>query len=237
MPNVTSEVNLGRDASVQLEQAILLYKGASAEQSTFVSLHDVQITDGVPNLSAGRLLSSEALGVLVEGFWRHRVTYLPEHVIASGPTTLVWWERGMRRAMFFEAQDAAVNAISGRVFPQPPLVFVAQRSGTSTRLQVFALKQDVRPLADTPLCLAPYWNASQGVVCMGSTQQPDRLEPGNTREWSSAFFASAFTHGTSHVVVRTGQSYAEFWRSIERRKTFPKEALIPAGHTLAQVLS
>jgi PRTRC genetic system protein B len=237
MPNVTSEVNLGRDASVQLEQAILLYKGSSGEQSTFVSLHDVQMTDGVPNFSAGQLLSSEALSVLVEGLWRHRVTYLPEHVLACGPTTLVWWEPGMRRAMFFEAQDAAVNAVSGRVFPQPPLMFVAQRSGISTRLQVFALEHDVRPLADTLLCLAPYWNASQGLVCMGSTQQPDRLEPANTREWSAAFFASAFTHGTSHLVVRTGQSYAEFWRSIERRKTFPKNALIPAGRTLAQVLS
>jgi PRTRC genetic system protein B len=237
VPNVTSEVNLGRDSTVKLEQAILLYKGASGEQSTFVSLHDVQMTDGVPNLSAGRLLSSEALSILVEGLWRHRVTYLPEHVLASGPTTLVWWEPGMRRAMFFEAQDAAVNAISGRVFPQPALVFVAQRSGMSTRLQVFALERDARPLADTPLCLSPYWNASQGVVCMGSTQQPDRLEPENTREWSSVFFASAFTHGTSHLVVRTGQSYAEFWQSIERRKTFPKDALIPAGRTLSQVLS
>lgn len=237
MPNVTSEVNLGRDASVQLEQAILLYKGASGEQSTFVSLHDVQMTDGVPNLSAGRLLSSEALSVLVEGLWRHRITYLPEHVLACGPTTLVWWEPAMRRAMFFEAQDAAVNAISGRVFPQPALVFVAQRIGASTRLQVFALEDDARPLTETLLCLAPYWNASQGLVCMGSTQQPDRLEPGNTRAWSAAFFASAFTHGTSHLVVRTGQSYAEFWQSIERRKTFPKVALIPTGRTLAQVLS
>jgi PRTRC genetic system protein B len=237
MPNVTSEINLGRDANVQLEQAILLYKGSSGEQSTFVSLHDVQMTDGVPTLSAGRLLSSEALSMLVEGLWRHRVTYLPEHILACGPTTLVWWEPGMRRAMFFEAQDIAVNAISGRVSPQPPLVFVAQRSGMNTRLQVFALEHDSRPLADTPLCLAPYWNASQGVVCMGSTQQPDRLEPGNTQEWSSAFFASAFTHGTSHLVVRTGQSYSEFWRSIKRRKTFPKEALIPAGRTLSQVLS
>jgi PRTRC genetic system protein B len=237
MPNMTSEVNLGRDASVQLEQAILLYKGSSGEQSTFVSLHDVQTTEGVPYLSAGRLLSSEALGVLVEGLWRHRVTYLPEHVLAYGPTTLVWWEPGMRRAMFFETQDAAANAISGRVFPQPPLMFVAQRIGISTRLQVFALERDMRPLSDTQLCLAPYWNASQGVVCMGSTQQPDRLEPGNTREWSAAFFASAFTHGTSHLVVRTGQSYAEFWQSIERRKTFPKEALISAVRTLMQVLS
>jgi PRTRC genetic system protein B len=236
MPNVTSEVYLGRDSTVKLEQAILLYKG-SGEQSTFVSLHDVQMTDGVPNLSAGQLLSSEALSILVEGLWRHRVTYLPEHVLACGPTTLVWWEPGVRRAMFFEAQDAAATAISGRVFPQPPLVFVAQRSGISTRLQVFALEHDARPLEDTPLCLAPYWNASQGVVCMGSTQQPDRLEPGNTREWSAAFFASAFTHGTSHLVVRTGQSYAEFWRSVERRKTFPKGALIPAGRTLAQVFS
>ena len=237
MPHVTSEVSLGRDTTAKLEQAILIYRGPAGEQTTFVSLHDVQTVNGVPGLAAGQLLSSETLATLVEGLWRHKLAFLPEHVLAYGPTTLVWWESAMRRAMFFEAQDVAVTAISGGVFPQPPLVFVAKRVRGIAQLQVFALERNERPVTETPLFLAPYWNASQGVVCLGSTQRPERLEPNNTREWSTAFFASAFTHGTSHLVVRTGLSYAEFWQSIEHNKTFPKEALIPAGRTLAQVLS
>ena len=129
-----------------------------------------------------------------------------------------------------------INALSGRVFPQPPLVFVAQRSGVGANLRVFALEHNARPKVYTPLFMASYWNASQGTVCLSSTQRPDSLEPDKTTAWSAAFFASAFTHGTSHLVIGTGKSYAEFWCSLERRKTFPIEALIAAKRTLQEVL-
>lgn len=237
MPHIDTDVHLGIEETVKLEQAILVYKGASGGRSVFLSLHDVTELNGAPQLAAGRLLSSEALSSLVEGLWSQRAAYLPEHVLAVGPGALAWWEPARRRALFFEAQDAAVNAISGRVFPQPPLVFVAERSGAGARLQVFALERDARPEADTPLWLAPYWNASQGTVCLGSMVRPDGLEPGETGVWSAAFFASAFTHGTNQLVVATGKSHAEFWRSIERRKRFPVRALIPARRSLKEVLS
>ena len=236
MPYIDTDVHLGLEDTVRLEQAILVYKGVSGGRSVFVSLHDVVSTNDAPQLGAGRLLSNEALSSLVEGLWSHQVAYLPDHVLAFGPTALAWWEPAAKRALFFDAQDQAVNAISGRVFPQPPLVFIAQRSGVGANLRVFALEHNARPKADTPLFMAPYWNASQGTVCLGSTQRPDSLEPDQTTAWSAAFFASAFTHGTSHLVVGTGKSYAEFWQSLERRKTFPTAPLIPAKRTLQEVL-
>jgi hypothetical protein len=57
--------------------------------------------------------------------------------------------------MFFQsATDEEANALFGKKFPHPALVFAA----TEKHLSVRALPKDERPTRSTLLMSAPYWN-------------------------------------------------------------------------------
>ena len=136
--------------------------------------------------------------------------------------------------MFFASEDAYLNGLSGGVFPQPPLLFIAgERS-----LRVFALAGDERPTGSSPVYTAPYYNTSAGGVCLGSTPLPTTLSPDDTEGYADAFFHSAFTHGTAERLLKGwGGSYGEFWAQARGRGAFPLRHLVPLDRSVEEVVN
>ena len=183
---VSVETDVGRRSQVKLKKAVLLYEEDGYERGdAFATVHEVTgVESGQPTLGAGRLLSVEGLRRVHKSLYRLRaLSVLPPHVLALSPEHLVWFEPARTRALFFETQDAYLQTLSGQVFPQPALLFIAgERS-----LKVFALGSSERPTAATKVYTAPYYNTTAG-VCLGSAPLPTTLSADDTEAYSDAFF-------------------------------------------------
>lgn len=232
--SVTTE--LGRQSTVELKQAVLLYGDNDYGGDTFATLHDVTgVESGTPALAPGRLLTVEALRQLHKSLYRlQKLELLPPHLLAVSPERLVWFEPARDRVMFFETNDAYLQGLSGVSVPHPALLFIAgERS-----LKVFTLGSNERPTVDTPLYTAPYYNTSSGGVCLGSTPLPATLSVNDTESYSDAFFHSAFTHGTSERLLKGwGRSYGEFWNAAKEAGRFSLKHLVPLDDRVIDVIN
>lgn len=233
---VSVKAELGRQSLVELKQAVLLYGEDIYDGDTFATLHDVTgVESGIPALAAGRLLSVEALRHLHKSLYRlQKLELLPPHVLAISPERLVWFEGARDRIMFFETADAYLQGLSGISLPHPALLFiVGERS-----LKVFALSSNDRPIAESEVYTAPYYNTSSGGVCLGSTPLPATLSVDDTESYSDAFFHSAFTHGTSERLLKGwGGSYGECWSAAKEQGVFPLQHLVPLDKRVADVIN
>ncbi len=235
---VTVDVKLGHRNTVNLSRAILIYEskggGYGSQQDTFASVHDVRLEGAVPVLEPGSAITLEALRELSRFLSRTRaLELLPEHVLAVAPETLVWFEPAWPRVMFYECSDPCLQSLSGQTFPQPALLFIA----SARQLKVLALDDDARPTSDTPVYVAPYWNTTPAAVCLGTTALPESLSVKDTWAYSSAFFASAFTHGSGvKLYTGWGGSMGELWQHVKNLGYFPRGHLVPADQTLGGLL-
>ena len=125
--------------------------------------------------------------------------------------------------MFFRV-GSELEAISGKRFPHPALLFVVRNSV----LYVRALTDNRRPGPDSKLAAAPYWNIdSNGAVCAGTMRAPKSLTVTSIDQWQQAFFQSEFTHpgGGGRLTKRSGGT-AALWKSLAGEKRFPLSTLI-----------
>ncbi len=232
---VSVDAAIGRQSVAKLAKAVLVYQDAQ-QVDTFATVHQVTgVEDGSPTLAAGRLLSVEELRTIHKALYTmQKLLINPPHVLASSPERLVWFEPAWLRVLFFESQDSYLNDLSGRTFPQPPLLFIAgERS-----LRVFALASDERPTAESEVYTAPYYNTSSDGVCLGSMPLPTELSPDETDAYSAAFFHSAFTHGTAQRLLKGwGGSYGELWTHAQERGTFPVQHLVPLSMDVEAVIN
>jgi PRTRC genetic system protein B len=138
--------------------------------------------------------------------------------------------------MFFESvTDKEANALSGKKFPHPGLVFVA----TERHLSVRALPNNKRPTSGTQLLSAPYWNTYEdGSVCTGSMRVPaSEVSSSVTAAWEQGFFESAFTHPSGAVRLTSYKGgIIPMWTSVLGRDTFPDQYLVTAHETLLQFI-
>lgn len=238
---ITAYADLGDDATLALKKAILVYARTNGDYSSdaqaFATLHDLRPGDGDhPELAPGRLLTREDLETLYKALrGTQSLAYLPPHVLAASPDGVAWHEPAQERTMFFQTQDASLNAITG-AYPQPALLWIYD----GPRLDVFALDSDDRPALDSPLYQAPYYNTYEsGNVCVGSTPLPKHHDPNRVSEISGAFFQSAFTHasGRQRHYRNFGGSHSELWQHVRELARFPTEYLVPAEKTLADALA
>lgn len=231
---INVHATLGADTTVTLRQALLVYQAQHGEQG-FVSIHPVQHHEDGASLGAGRLMTTGDLRSLIQSLCGSQgITYLPPHVIAHGPNALAWYEPAQVRPLFFRTRDTLLNALSGRAYPQPPLLFIA----SDTTLRVYALPEDTRPTLDTHLMVAPYYNTNQGRVCLGSMPLPAQPHPNDTRAYSDAFFGSNFTHpsGPERLYGTWEGSYGELWQHVASTGVFPSMLLQPTRTTVAEAL-
>jgi PRTRC genetic system protein B len=102
-------------------------------------------------------------------------------------------------------------------------------------LRVRALAQAKRPTAATKLFVAPYYNTDgeTGVVCQGSMREPEERGVAAIGQWELAFFQSAFTHQTGvHRLTSHPEGFSGLWRSLQGKKRFPADYLVPANETV-----
>jgi PRTRC genetic system protein B len=226
-------VDLGGTPEFKLAAAVLVYQGG---KTAFATLHPVTHRDrGTPGLDPAQPLSTAFLRALAgELGYRLPVEILPENVLVRTPEMLAWWCRRTPRTMFFASHAKELAPVSGRLFPQPALVFKV----IGQELWVRALPKDARPNANTTLMTAPYWNCSEeGRVCQGTMRAPEEGTSLKAMEtWERAFFRSEFTHayGAARLTTHPG-GFAGLWSSLANsRKAFPAPYLTDARETLQQ---
>ena len=169
---MTKTTHFGSNRNFGLSKAVLVY---SDGQEAFATVHETKASPdgGAPYLDAGQALTVDFLTQLAKGLGRTtHCEILPPNVLAYTPDLLVWWTRRQRRVMFYGGSSDG-RTLSGKVFPQPPLVFKVCGSELSVR----SLTEDRRPRPKTTLMVAPYWNCDRhgGRVCQGSMRVPGNL--------------------------------------------------------------
>jgi PRTRC genetic system protein B len=235
-------VNVGSSRNFQLSRALLVYGESSYNgfpyRHPFVTLHEVIHDQGEARLGAAQLVTPGLLASLVADLGQSvPVEILPDCVLARTANMVVWWSPAKTRAMFFSDRggDTTLHGFSGKQYPHPPLLFKA--SGRS--LWIRALAQNTRPVADTKLCMAPYWNCyDNAVVCTGSMKTPQQKSIAAIREWEESFFQSAFSHaaGVQKHTCYPGGVLA-LWRSLQGKKVFPTKYLFPLKQTVEEFVT
>ena len=218
-------IDVGSELELKLYQAVLLYRNDHGNRF-MATVHGVvqKETDGTPLLGSGQLVSTGGLRELTKQLGTScPAEFLPENVVARTPELIAWWTPAAVRPMFYR-DGSELAGISGKLFPHPALLFVV-RTGI---LFVRALPKNRRPDPDARLAAAPYWNIdSNGAVCAGTMRIPKSLTVASIPAWQQAFFQSEFTHpgGAGRLTKRRGGT-AALWKSLARRKIFPRSTLI-----------
>src|SRR5271166_1447288 len=122
-------IDVGSELELKLYQAVLLYKNGHGNRY-MATIHSVvqQEADGSPVLGAGHLLSTTSLRELARQMGTGcPVEFLPDQVVARTPDLLAWWTPPAVRPMFFRP-GSELEAISGKRFPHPALLFVVRNS-------------------------------------------------------------------------------------------------------------
>ena len=229
-----AQVRIGANRRFVLKNALLLYSDGSG---AFATLHDVQPDkEGVPFLGPGQSLTTAFLRSLARGLGvRIAPEIFSETVLARTTDLIAWWTRAQRRCMFFGGGTDEAAKLNGHMYPHPPLVFKIW----GRDLFVRALAGDTRPLAETRLMTAPYWNVdSRSCVCQGSMQVPEEVLAQTIGGWESAFFNSEFSHPSGAVRLTSHPgAFFGLWSTLADRKiAFPTEFLTDAKQTLREFI-
>jgi PRTRC genetic system protein B len=170
-------VSIGQNHHFALREALGIYRSTENQNgsfgNTFITHHEVNADNRAkqPTLGPAKTLTIEFVQSLVQALGgRVQAEFPPESVIARTERLIAWWTPPQKRQMFFGTTQGDMGGLDGAAFPQPALVWLAMDHSLSVR----ALKVNHRPVADTKLCVAPYWNVyDSGSVCLGSMRAPD----------------------------------------------------------------
>jgi PRTRC genetic system protein B len=225
-------MDIGANREFKLSEAVLIYRSGGG--GAFASLHKAEQTeDGAPYLAAGGPLTTAFVRTLAEGLGaRTKPEIFPETVLARTPDLLVWWSPPQRRVMFFGGTDDEARKLNGLIFPHPAIIFMV----AGKDLFVRSLATASRPVGNSPLKTAPYWNTdSRGLVCPGTMRLPSGSAVCSIPNWEAAYFESEFTHAAGAVRLTSYPSgFVALWRKLAGRKRFPVRYLTDAGETLEE---
>lgn len=255
--STTTQLEIENSSAFRLTQALLIYQservhtdhnGKTSGARTAVTVHPVvngKIMEGQP-ISRGAVEElAAALGRNLAAGW------LPANLVSLGFGTMAWFcPAGRRRIWFkpdgrFDGGDQVDNShtkaalkLNGKFVHHPPLLFVA----TPGNLAVFALAKNERPLAETGVYRAPYWNLwKDGKMCAGNRAMPEQPLPSSIAQYEAAFFQSAFTHTNLVKVCHHPKGHSGFWSELATLKEVPagywSKNLVPLKHNLTQVIA
>ena len=235
----TEFIQQGAPASMALLKAVLLYGGAGyGNEDYLATVHDVENGSLLPGTPIDQSSLSDLVAKL-SGQAQSGRALLPERVLYSDASLLMWWCPAARRPIYFKSGKADIDEFSGTEVLHPPLVFLARFQS----LCALALGQDARPQEDTPLFTAPYFNLNDGGgMCAGNVRLPESLvaTAQNLEAWEKAFFETNFTHsnlgGGSLTNFKGGHN--ALWRAMASPEaTFCPKSLVAGKLTLGALLS
>ncbi|WP_341744783.1 PRTRC system protein B [Azonexus hydrophilus] len=210
----------------QISQAFLLYRD-------FVTIHDVEVDNGVPVIKPGVLATKEAISCGLRALMppeEAKVELLPAELLAKGVDYMAWWIKPGKRHVRFDAKKLGKR---GAVVNLPGLVMIVAPSGW----YVFAVAGRSRPTATTKIYRSPFFNVwDQGKICVGSVTVPDAEKFFDTAAWEAAFFDSYFAHPNVDKLVKDEDAY-DFWADMLDGKypKFPTKKLYATKHSLDDV--
>ncbi len=244
-----TQLDLEGAPAMKLESAILIYgndgyqgchiggvRGDGKAQAV-ATIH--KIKDG--QLQSGQPLDMKALRSIFErnakGDTLTDCEFIPESILAKGPSSLVWWKPAHVAPIFFQGDNAKLRGISGMKVSHPSLIF--RTNGKS--LTVFALKGSERPTLKTKLYEPPYWNIFDSRdVCLphGGSIAPKNAELPSIDAWQSVFFDSSFSHpgGGGGTKFPGGHNALWLYLAKRRKKRFPDWSLLPTKNTLEDLI-
>jgi PRTRC genetic system protein B len=229
------ETAIGENYHFALHDALLVYRGRS--NTSFVTRHEViGQRDAPPVLGPAQSLTVGFIDSLVRSMRGNiKAEILPDLVLAKTDRMIAWWTPRRRRVMFYQNSEGKAQAFNGKVFPQPPLVWLVQDGS----LHIRALIENKRPQASTRLAVAPFWNiSSDGGVCTGSMRKPESTTVAAMSLWEQAFYESNFTHSNVGRLTRNKGGFDALWAGLlGKRQIFPKDALIMLPETLSQFIT
>ena len=230
-------VDIGGSEALTLKGALLLYRGKSRG---FVTWHEVRrdAARGAPFLGEAQELTTDFVHHLDQGLGTAIPNeILPENILVRTAETIAWWTPATVRTMFFAAHDPEAHKLNGQRFSQPPLVWNVHGKD----LWVRALSENHRPVASTPLMIAPYWNVDgeTGWTCQGSMRSPEDIGVNTTPLWEQAFYQSEFTHHTgTRRLTSHPHGFFGLWNTLAGgRRTFPVRYLVSAKETLQEFVT
>ena len=234
-------VSIGQNHHFALREALLIYRSTEHQNSsfgnTFITHHEVNADNRgkQPTVGPAKTLTIEFVQSLVQALGgRVQAEFLPESVIARTERLIAWWTPPQRRQMFFGTTQGDMGTINGAIFPQPALVWLAMDHALSVR----AIKENRRPVSDTRLCVAPFWNVyDTGSVCLGSMRAPDASTVASIPQWEQSFYESEFTHGNVGRLTRHPGGFEGLWKELAGTVEFPTDSLIELPETVAELLS
>lgn len=236
----------GSGGGMMLTEAILLYRFEGdrgqvshgvgrAMGSAFASIHAIERDDeDRPTLAAGKPLSRAHLRQWTQALGRSaRPEILPDNILVSHPDMLAWWTAAQVRPAYFalSSPPQGLKALASRTIapvPYPAHLFIATRSG----LGVYALSQNRRPVAETPVLHSPILNIFfDGKLCWGNIAKPKSLTVASIADYERAVFDSWSTHpnpGQEGSVTSKG-GLVRLWDDLAARqaKRFPVHRLKP----------
>jgi len=157
---------------------------------------------------------------------------LGNNILAKGSDYLVWFCKPQKRQVFFKCSEFDGESA---LTDHPGLIFMIGKG----KWYVFATKTSMRPTANTPLYVAPYFNVWKGGhICTGNIDTPKGKMKFNTAAWEEAFFRSYFSHPNQHekgaLTTFRGGIFA-LWKALMKGRIFPKETLVPEGKNLGEM--
>ena len=188
--NISSEYL--SDGICELKKALLVY--ANSMGTVFCTIHQLQNKQGKKVLTQGVAVNGENLAELFDLLGRTpreelaKMHWKNERLLAEGAGKMLWYAPAQKREIFFSCSNKKLMKISGKEFPFPALLFLAEKEN----LSVFLLASSRRPDMTTILYEAPFWNVSKaGRICLptGARNTFHTME-----EWEDIFFKSAFSH-------------------------------------------
>ena len=223
-------------------KSLVMYAGENQHESCFVESFDFDQNGRMINAHPLNLEESQELGLLLasnlerKGQCFQSKGILPTNVlqVRSGHDGhVIWYSPAQKKNLFFVKE----LKLESTVYPVPALLWKA----TTEHLEIFALKTNARPTAQTQLFKAPYFNIhAEGNVCMGTVdiQSEDEADLESFMSgWESYFFNSRFSHLlTSRSPVKSNiiQLYKRIKNSSEQ---FPVTELLKDSKKLKSLLS
>lgn len=234
-------------SAYELAHVLCLYKGQGREMELSM-LH--RVTNGKlgPGMPVNPIEFARTIHRLKKEELIDRLELVGPNVLAENRDAILWWRPAGLTPMWFKTAtpEPRLTALNGVPLPQPPLVFRAMKRGHGG-LCVWALAENVRPTASTPLYHAPYMNmAAAPHVCLGTLRE-GAIKPTESTptEWERVFFDSNFSHTPPSIHAKDYLTFLEGLRA-EQEQSIAKEGcnarplwsrhLVSARTTLASTL-